>query len=284
MEAAPETGRLVTLGSSLTVDQTQFTLTAGTSASVNSLLEFGSELMLVTAKTGDVDPQYTVARGYYKTVKVAHASQEVGSTDPQWPRHRVAEAIRRAFPRMEAMGLPIVKTGIFFPYEAINERGPRLVCELPKETRDVWSVRAGLNEVRRWEFIDNLPSGAYTTGRVVALPRGDVRINDELWVTYRVPYRWSTHPDVPDESSTIIVPEGAEDVPAAYAAAWLVSAREVSRMELDRAQEYNNTEPVRGGVSAGLVRAKWMEFYRILDEARRLDPPMPRRPYLRRAS
>jgi hypothetical protein len=49
-----------------------------------------------------------------------------------------------------------------------------------------------------------------------------------------------------------------------------VGGREISRQQLDRAEEWARTEPLRGNGGGALVRAKWQDFYRVLDEARRV--------------
>jgi hypothetical protein len=253
-------------------------LTTG-SAAVSDVLEFAAELMLVTVAAA---PTYTVSRGYYGTTAVSHAATQTGFRNPQWNRQRVAGAVRRAFPRLEALGVPLIKSTTCYP-ETTVESDFNLYIDVPEEVREVLAVRDDLSEIDHWQFVEDLPtSSGYHTGKVVRLPRW-VTDDDDFYVTYRAPYRWSTHPAAPVEASTIDIPEGAEDLPSAYAAAWLCSAREISRQEIDRSTEWNQTEPTRGGVSAGLVRAKWQEFYRMLDEVRRIDPPPPTRHYMRKS-
>jgi hypothetical protein len=92
---------------------------------------------------------------------------------------------------------------------------------------------------------------------------------------------WSSHPTEPTESATVTLPEGAEDLPALYASAWAVSSREISRGEIDRAEEWNRSEPQRGGVSLSLSKMLWQNFYRSLDEVRRLSPLPVNRPYVK---
>src|SRR4051812_10537441 len=62
------------------------------SASVTDVLEFGQELMLVTGKTADATPTYTVARGYLGTTAVAVATTTVGGLNPLYPRYLVQRA------------------------------------------------------------------------------------------------------------------------------------------------------------------------------------------------
>lgn len=280
LQAAPEQGRQVVLGESLTTTDTQFQLTGSNALQVSDLVEFGTELMLVVAKSQDANPIYTVARGYYQTTAATHTINDIGETNPQWNRVRVAEGVKRSFRTIEAAGVFVLRAELLVPELSLNES--RYVIPMPEETRDVWSVRGtDLYELGRWEFVDDLPKSEYSTGKLVRLPISAGTTSD-FYVTYRVPYRWDSFPDAPDEDSTIELPEGTEDIPAHYAAAWCLSAREISRTELDRAEEWGKTEPIRGGASLAHARALWQEFYRSLDEARRLDPPPPRRPFVRR--
>jgi hypothetical protein len=282
IQSAPEQGGAVTIASDLPLSDNQFTLSSSVDGmNVSDVVEFGTELMLVTGKSADADPEYTVSRGYYQTEAMIHTAGDVGQVNPTWPRRRIAEGVRRCFTRLEALGLPLFRSGLFFPVESVADTS-QLVLELPEATRDVLSVRYGLSELARWHFVDDLPTSEYSSGKVVRLPRS-TSTTAEFSVTYRIPYRWSTHPVVPGESATIDLPEGAEDLPCAYAVAWLVSAREVSRSDIDRAEEWSRSEPMRNGASQGVVRGLWQEFYRGLDEARRLDPPLPRRPFIRRS-
>jgi hypothetical protein len=275
LQGPAELGKRVVLSTTMTTSTTSILL-SDSNLGVGDVVELGSELVMVTNIASA--PTYTVARGYYGTTAATHAINDVGSVNPQWNRKRVAGAVRRAFPRLEALGVPLIKTTTAFPVETLDNAN-RWVLEIPAETRDVWNVRVDLTEVTHWEFVEDVTG--YSTGKVVRLP---VWVDEDAQhtVVYRAPYRWSTYPSDPVEASTIVVPEGAEDLPAAYAVAWLVAAREISRSEIDRAQEWATGEPQRGGVSAAVERARWQSFYRQLDEVRRMDPPLPRRPYVRR--
>lgn len=261
-------------GQLTTAEETIFQVSDITRVNVTDVIEVCDELMYVTELNPPGQEGYIrVERGYYGTTAEGHTGCSL-TLNPPWPRHRVAEGVRRAFARLEAFNVPLLVSTIMFPVPSDLD-ADRLVLELPAETRDVWSVRYGLEELWNWEFLNYMPRSAYRSGKVVRLPRG-IPSDTELYVTYRVPYRWSSWPDDPTSDSEIIIMEGAEDLPAQYGAAWAIAAREVSRSELDRTEEYNQTEPLRNGVSLSFVRAKWQEFYRALDEASRLNPPPPR--------
>lgn len=280
LQGPAEVGLRVVMGANdlPNTTDTQFLL-SGDPVNTSDLIEFGSELVLVTGKTSDVDPMYTCARGYYNTTKAAALAGAVGTVNPTWARIRVAEAVKRAFPRLEAFGIRPVKAQTFT--RVVDQR----YLEMPANTRNVQRVGQldddGLFlEIDRWSYFEDLPTSKISTGKIVRLPRLGAA-GDEYEITYTTPYRWSTWPAEPAEGSTVEIPEGAEDLPASYAVAWLLSAREISRAELDRATEWNQSEPQRGGVSLSLARAAWQNFYRQLDEARRLDPVPIARPYVK---
>lgn len=248
---------------------------------VSDLLEFGTELILVTAKSTDALPVYTVSRGYYGTTAAAHSAGAAGYANPPYARRRVAEAIKKCFSRLEGLGVPLVETDTFG-----REEGMQYVV-LPAETRQVLRVgymdtKGWWHDMGRWSFVDDVPTDIVTTGKMLRIPSywSD---DDEMHITYQIPYRWSTHPAVPTEAATISMIEGTEDLPVLYAVAWLLRGREVSRQNLAAALEWNQGEPSRNGQSAALLRLQWQEFYRAIDEAKRLVPSLPiHRPYVPR--
>lgn len=272
-------GRQVVMsGTILTgTDSTQFTLGAGAVVSPSDVIQFSDELVLVTAVEAGV---VTVSRGYYGTLKQVYQEGQIGYVNPTWPRKRIAEGVKRSFARLESLGVPLIRSATFARVAGMQ------YITMPAETRDVLHVgyldaSGRFWDIPSWRYFQDMPTSKIATGKIVRLP-SYVADTDELEITYRVPYRWANHPAEPFGDTTIEVPEGAEDLPAAYAAAWCLSAREISRTELDVAEEWNRGEPQRGGVSLSVVRAKWQEFYRALDEARRLNPIQTHRPYVRK--
>lgn len=282
LQAPSENGFRVVVGSVGldTAGSTTFTLTDPDRVAPTDLIEFGSELVLVTGKTDDAVPVYTCARGYYGTAAGAAPSGTVGVVNPTYPRHRVAEAVRRSFARLEAFGVTPVRSGTFTRPAG---KGHVLMPAGTKEVYDVWylSDDGRLHDLDRWQFDHSLPTGKFATGCAIRLPYY-VSDTDELEIRYRGPYRWSTFPDPPTMGSTIEIPEGAEDLPALYAAAWMVASREISRNEIDRSEEWQRTEALGDRGSPGaFVRAQWQSFYRALDEARRINHVPARRHYVR---
>lgn len=278
IEAPAERGVPLVLGSNHleNATDTQFTLTGGV-LQVNDVAEFGSELVLVTAKSADLTPVYTVSRGYYNTTAAAHAAGSTGQANPQFPRRRVAEFVDRALVRLEGLGVPLVSSGTF------NRTAGKRQVVLPADVRQVLQVLYVNPTSGRVLEVDNwFQYETSDMGNILMLP-WYVMDSDELDIVYTEPYTWVG--SFPDESATVALPVGAEDLPASYAAAMLVSGREVSRMQLDRAAEWAQTEPLRGQSGGALVRAKWQEFYRTLDEVRRVvDHSVPKhRPFVKRA-
>lgn len=257
------------VGSTVTV-----TLPSG-DVNVSDVIEWDAELLLVTAVSGT---SVTMTRGYYGTTVAAHLASTPAKVNPQYARYRIAEAVRRAPTRLEALGVPLISSTSFARSDSTSRS-----FELPDNCRQVLRLyaldRDGLPfEIGGWREMSSIPS----TGNLLLYPPvGDV---STMHVVFSAPYEWSTSPAFPDEAATLTVPAGAEELPALYAAAWMIGSREVSRQEIDRSNEHNTQDQVRVQSGVGLMRAKWQEFYRALDEARRVvDHDVPKhRPVVRR--
>lgn len=280
-----EVGRPVVRPASLDTSVNVFKLAAPVKANVTDVLEFDSELMLVTQVSADSDPDYTVIRGHFGTTPIAHPANEPGLLNPTFTRRAAKDGVLYSIPAIESVkGLELLKavslTPILDPGETFEDL---FVLEVPAEAREVWHVRYGLLEVPRAPFIEDLPNPPYTTGQVVKLPMG-IPTDRDLLVTFEAPYRWSSWPLEPDEDDTIELPADAEFLPSSYAVAYMLGGREYSRTQLDRSEEWNQTAPMQTGLSRSIVRDAWQAFYRKLDEARRLDTPLPRRPIVVRPS
>lgn len=275
-----ERGYQVTTTTPLAPTDTVVSVDDGLRVSISDVLELDSELMLVSGKSNDVNPSLTVSRGYDGSTAVAHSTGLHGTVNPMFSRRRAGKAIIRAFARLEASRIYNV-TSVQLTRDAGIEH-----FELPVDCRDV--LRVGYFDifgrfepnVSGWRFFDDIPTSLVASGRIVRVPRY-VTDTDNLVATYRTPFRWSTFPTEPTGSATMSMPEGTEDLPSLYAVAWLCSRRELSRQDIDRSEEWNRTQGYTNGVSSGLVKQMWSEFYRAVDEASRLYVPEITRPFIR---
>lgn len=257
-EDAPGTGSTV----SLTVSNGD--------VNVSDIVEWDAELLLVTSVVGS---SVTASRGYYGSSKAPHLSSTPAKVNPQFARHRMTEPIRRAPVRLEALGVPLIRSS-----SAVRDNADRSTA-LPSDCRQMLRMYGYDKEnlpfdVGGWRELEELNLLMYP-------PLGEVT---QLTLVYRAPFEWSSSPAFPDEAATIVVPEGASELLGLYAACWMLSGREVSRQEIDRSNEHSVQDQVRVQSGVGLVRSKWQEFYRSLDEVRRItDHAVPKhRPVERR--
>ena len=269
--APGETGRMITFGGDLTDSATTTTIADPTGVNPSDVIEVDNELIQVTAKSDDPTPVFTITRGFYGTTPAAHtASTSPGYVNPPFPRHRVATAVNRSLVRLESYGVQLVKTA------TLNRETGLAYVELPSDCRQVlqvlyWGTDGRLRDMQGWQDYHNLPTAKFSTGKMLNISYV-VADSDDIEVVYRAPYRWDSYPSSPTGSSTVELPEGAEDLPSMYASAWALSSREISRSEIDRTEEWSRTEQMERGQTGALVRAKWQDFYRALDEARRVNP------------
>lgn len=264
---------LVLGADALSASASDVTLTLSLGAgSVNEtdLLEFGSELMLVTAKSTDATPVFTVARGYLGTTVASHNTADTGGVNPLYPRYQVERALRRATTTMNR-ALPSIastvstrvagKQYVSMPADTVRVLEVGYMNPAPSDFTGVASDR--YTEIGGWEFVDDVPSSIVSTGKLLRLPSW-VRDDQQLVVKRHAPYAWSGS----GESATLAVPLGAEDLPVLFAAARLVTGREISRSEIDKVEEWNHEAAIRGGVNIRLLQVLWADFYRRIDEVR----------------
>lgn len=263
---------------SLTADSGNTTLTLGDAEipiPIPVLLEHGQELMLCTAKTADTIPVLTVIRGYAGTpVQVGNTGDPV-LVNPTWSRRKVRNAILTCFRRTLNAKLPNLVTKQLAPVTG------KAIIEMPVNTVDVnrvfyidpWTGKP--DAVNSWEFLDDV-STASSTGKLLTIDTRTAWLQTaatNLFVTYQVPYDWQPEGggDLtydPDEDATIGMPLGSEDLPTLYAAAYVLLNREMSRIQMDRTEEWTTEASVRNGISMRLVQQSWSNFYAALDEAR----------------
>lgn len=253
-----------------------FTVAAGQYDHVapSDILEIGTELLLVVSKSSDAVPTFTATRGYLGTTPTAHASGAVALKNTPWPRTTVARAVERVFERTLRVFVPNRRSSIKQVSPGLN------IVLLDEDSEGVFEVRHDIRDTGRivpvggWEFLEDLPTSRYGSSKALLVPTY-VTDSDELLVTERVPYTW----DGSGEDATLDVPEGVDELPVLYAAARLMTGREISRTDIDKVEEWNAEEAQRQGLNLRLIRELWGDFYRALDEARRVNPPPKHRPY-----
>jgi len=280
-----ERPRPVTVGSTALTSgsDTSLTLASGDEdyVQVTSVLEGGQELLLVTGKSTDATPVFTVSRGYAGSTAAAtgHATSDTLQLDPAHPRHEIDRAIRRCLKGPFNVYLPNITNGAF------TRVTDRQYFEMPATTMFVNSVRffssttGKVIDVAGWQFEQDLPTSVSSTTKLLRLP-SNVGNSDSMIVVYQTPYSFTGSGD---ESDTISVPVGAEDLPSLWAAAYLAFGREISRIELDRVEEAHQDQQMRGGGNIRQIREMWAQFYRLVDEVRRNHHVPRHRPYRKMA-
>lgn len=107
----------------------------------------------------------------------------------------------------------------------------------------------------------------------------------DIFITYERQYQWTpagggTTTNTPVlETDTCQLPIGAQDCPSLYAAAYVVTGRELSRLQVDRMEQWQQEASLKAGVSIRIVQQWWKQFYDTLEEARDIKPRRLNRPY-----
>lgn len=278
-----ERPRVVTMqGGSVLSDsgQTQFTVAAQDQdlLNVTDVVEFGQELVLITAKSADATPVFTCIRGYSNTTPGAYPTGTVGLKNPQWGRRQVRRSLDRYFDRAGNLWLPFITSGVF------NPTTDKYYVELPSTTMRVLEVTymhpttGRLVYIDNWNFFERVPTGVVTSTKVLRTP-SVVDSTDDLMVTYQESYSYTSTDVDDDEADTVEVPVGSQDLASQYACAYLLAGRELSRSEVDHVEEWNQEQVQRAGVNLRLLRDLWGQFYRAVDESRRLHHVPRHRPY-----
>jgi hypothetical protein len=245
-----------------TTSDTQLTLSSGSVDVTDRLEGPAGELMLVTAKSEDATPVYTVSRGYLGTTKAVQGTGTVLLKNPAFTRSEVTRWIQRAVSSFMNAELPYVEIKEYSRHSTFQ------YIELPSDSIDVFRVRhfgeldGRVADVGGWRF-EEVPTDVVASGKILRVSAG-VTEDDELIVDVWRPYSWSDN----TEAGTVPLPLAGRDIPVLWAAAYGQSRREVSRAELDKIEEWNQEQAIRAGVNLRLVRDMWGEVYRRTDEAK----------------
>ena len=244
---------------------------------VTTVLEYGAELMLVTDVTRSTPDVFTVSRGYADTTAAAHtAASGEGLINPLFPRREIDRKIREFFKGPANVWLPKMES-----VENATTADTAHFIELPADCVRVLEVRhystttGKIVHIGNWEMHENLPTADFTTGKALSVS-ASIYSTDDLYITYQVPHEWTGSGD---EADTITLTFGVEDIPTLYAAATMITGRELTRLELDHIEEWNATEAIRQGTPVRYIQQLWQQFYRRIDEARRLQYVPKHRPY-----
>jgi len=249
---------------------TTLTLTTGDASkiSITDVIEINQEAMLVTAVDTATDT-LTVARGYAGTTAVAtHEGTDPVLVQPGHLRADISRFVQRCVSGPMNIYLPYITNATMY-----RTSGKQYI-EMPAATQRVLSVRHMIGvtgriiDVGGWQFEEDLPTGLVTSTKAVRVP-STVENDDALIVVSVEPYAWSVVP--PAESSTLSVPLATEDLPSLWAAAYAITGHEITRLDLDQIEEWNQDAAVRQGFNVRLMRELWGEFYRRIDEARRVQ-------------
>lgn len=237
------------------------------------------EQMIVTAVSDDETPVLTVARSYNNTT--ASAGWPTGTKlliEPRWGRVEVTRWVQRWFSGPANTYFPKIES------ETLQREPGLQYIEMPADTGRVLRVRhystlsGRIVDIGGWQFEPRLPVAVVSTGAALRLP-SMIWDEDDLIVEYTTPYSWTGVGD----AATVDVPFGCDDLPVLYAAAYGIARREITRVELDKVVEWNQEQAARAGINLRLLRDMWGEYYRRIDEARKIQDVPRHRPYRKRA-
>ena len=268
----------VTIGSTAldTLSSTTMTVDDSDLCPPTTILEAGDgEQMLVTAVSDDATPVVTVSRGYAGTTAASGwpTSSEL-LVEPRWGRANVTRWIQRWFSGPGNTYFPTITS------ETMNRETDLQFIEMPADTMRVIRVRhystmtGRIVDIGGWQLEERMPTDIASTGVALRLP-SSIWNEDDLIVEWIEPNSWTGT----GEDATNTVPVGAEDLPVLYAVAYGIARREVTRVELDKVQEWNQEQAARAGINLRLLRDMWGEYYRRVDEARKIQDVPKYRPY-----
>jgi len=288
MYRGSERPRPVVIGSTAlsSTSDTTFTVDDSTLIPPTTIVEApDGEQMLVTAISDDATPVVTVMRGYNNTTAASDwPTNTVLLVEPRWGRQDVIRWLQRWFAGPGNSYFPTITS------QVMNREDGLQWIEMPADTMRVIRVRhystvtGRIVDIGGWQLEERVPTevqgGISTTGTVLRVP-SNIWDEDELIVEWIEPNSWVLNQG--GEYATNTVPVGAEDLPVLYAAAYGIARREVTRVELDKVQEWNQEQAARAGINLRLLRDMWGEYYRRVDEARKIQVVPKHRPYRKMA-
>lgn len=287
---------------------TTCTLTDASSVNVGDILEMGQEMLIVTAKSLDTVPVLTVQRGWFGS-PVTASGASAGDTvivNPTFPRYRLASHLVKCLQGPMTVGIPevvsyitVATTNQFYinlPVDCIKP--VRLAYRVIYTSGGAYPFQA-FQDVSSWHYDADLPTGVdslgntpFPTGKIINIPPSlaILGVNAptsqvDLFITYERQYQWtpliggSTTSKPVLETDTVNLPVGGEDLPAMYAAYYEASGREMSRLQVDRLEQWQQEASVRTGVSIRMIESWRQQFMQRMEEAQKIKPQRTNRPY-----
>lgn len=261
-------------------NDTALTLAFGDEDSVHvgdRLETAAGETLLVTAKTEDQTPVFTVRRGVYNTSSLA-AAVAAGAyliVEPSWPREQVKRTIRRFIGGVLPTVVPLRETSS--GSLVADKQWIKLDADVSEIFEVYWINDLGRPiTIDQWRFDPDVATAVADTGKILEMPPG----LDEDTTFYIVNGKEYTVPDGESDNVTLML--GSQDLVSLYAAAFLTTGREVSRLAVDRIEEWNQELANRQGLNVRLIRELWAQYYRRVDEVKRIQYRPKRRPFIRR--
>lgn len=249
--------------------------------SVGDRLEYGTETMRVTAKSADPTPVFTVARAQHDTPNAGTvAAGETLLLEPTWSRYDIERTLVRALAGSIRSTIPFRSTQTVYRTADKGWAGLDAATEKVLEVFLVTDITGQRQWLDSWDFDPTFPTALETSGKaLVHIPAG-LSTSTPLYVSYESAYQWyngaddlALDPNTPaDEADYVRLLAGMEDVPSLYAASWLVTGRELTRLELDQVEEWNQEAAIRQGLNVRMVRELWGQYYRRVDDVRRDHP------------
>lgn len=282
MYRGAERPRQITITASALDDTSDTSLTVSNPEMIppTTILETpDGEMLLVSAVSDDATPVVTVSRAYNNTT--AASGQITGTVlliEPRWGRAEVTRWLKRWFQGPGNTYFPVITSG------TKNRATGLQYVEMPADAMRVLRVRhystlsGRIVDIAGWQFEQRIPTAVVSTGQALRVP-STIWDEDDLIVEWTEPYAWSDA----TEAATIDIPVGADDLPVIYAAAYGIARREITRVELDKVVEWNQEQAARAGINLRLLRDMWGEYYRRIDEARKIQDVPKHRPYRKRA-
>lgn len=285
-----------------------FTLTDVSSVNPGMVVELGQELMLVTGKSTDSTPILTCQRGWYGS-PIRSAGGNIGDqiiVNPTFPRYHLANNVVKCLQGPMTVNIPEVvsyitqaTTNQFYlnlPTDCIKP--VRLAYRIVYTSGGTYPFQA-FQDLSGWHYDADLPTGpdaygnvTFPTGKIINIPPQLAIIgvnaptsNVDMFVTYERQYQWTpaaggattNKPNL--ETDTVNLPLGGEDLPAMYAAYYEVSGREISRLQVDRLEQWQQEASVRTGVSIRMIQAWQQQFTQRMEDAKKIKPQRVNRPY-----